>query len=153
MAPVAVGLKHGFRSGLEETLAAHLGRLGVSYEFEKRKVEYVQPAKDRVYTPDFWLPRLSDITLPREVQRGFYVETKGRWLTEDRQKHKHIRDSNPSLDIRFVFSNANQRISKQSATTYAIYCERNKWLWAHRALPVDWLRELGYQIPVYEGIK
>lgn len=141
-----VGLKYGFRSGLEETIAAALEAKGVRFAFEEHKVKYEQPAKSRTYTPDFWLPYKDDLTLPFGKQRGFFIETKGRWLTEDRQKHQHIRATNPKLDIRILFSNAHARISKQSATTYAAYCERNRWVFAHRHIPVNWLTELGYVI-------
>lgn len=143
-----VGLKYGFRSGLEETIANSLKAQGVGFTFEEHKVKYEQPSKSRTYTPDFWLPHKADLALPFGKQRGFFIETKGRWLTEDRQKHQHIRASNPSIDIRILFSNANTRISKQSATTYAAYCERNGWVYAHRYVPLTWLRELGYTIEV-----
>lgn len=141
-----VGLKYGFRSGLEETIAAALEAKGVRFAFEEHKVKYEQPAKSRTYTPDFWLPYKADLTLPFAKQRGFFIETKGRWLTEDRQKHQHIRATNPKLDIRILFSNAHARISKQSATTYASYCERNGWVFAHRHIPLNWLTELGYTL-------
>lgn len=146
LAQQQVGLKYGFRSGLEETIAGTLDVRGVRYDFEKHKVQYEQPAKSRTYTPDFWLPHKLDIALPKVEQRGFFIETKGRWLTEDRQKHQHIRKSNPKIDIRLLFSNANARISKQSATTYAAYCDRNEWVYAHRSVPLAWLIELGYSL-------
>lgn len=141
-----VALKHGFRSGLEDRIAAGLRSLGVAFEFEEHKLKYEQPAKARTYTGDFWLPHRDDIQLPFAKQRGFFVETKGRWLTEDRQKHTFIRAAHPKVDIRFVFSRANDRIGKQSATTYAMYCDRNGWLWANQSIPTAWLRELGYQL-------
>lgn len=143
-----VGLKYGFRSGLEETVAGALKERGIGFTFEEHKVKYEQPAKTRTYTPDFWLPYKADLSLPFGKQRGFFVETKGRWLTEDRQKHQHIRKSNPDIDIRLLFSNANARISKQSATTYAAYCERSGWKFGHRYMPLDWLRELGYNLEI-----
>jgi hypothetical protein len=135
-----VGLKHGFRSGLEDKIAAQLRELRIPFAFEDTKVEYKQPEKARKYTPDFFIPR-------REGMGGIFIETKGRFLTEDRQKHLHVRTCNPDLDIRFVFSNANQRISKQSSTTYAMWAERNGFQWAHRSVPLDWIRGLGYHIP------
>lgn len=135
-----VGLKYGFRSGLEEKIAEQLKSLNVLFQFECRKVEYTAPAKARKYLPDFFVPR-------REGMGGIFIETKGRFLTEDRQKHLHIRSCNPDLDVRFVFSNANQRISKQSSTTYAMWAERNGFQWAHRSVPLDWIRGLGYHIP------
>lgn len=135
-----VGIKHGFRSGLEEAIAAQLERLHVPYQFEGGKVEYTQPEKPRKYMWDFRVAAVAD------KDRSIIIETKGRFVTEDRQKHLHIRKCNPELDIRFVFSNANARISKQSSTTYSMWAERNGFLWAHRWVPLEWLRELGYHI-------
>lgn len=140
VAPRDVGLKYGFRSGLEESQAAYLGRLCVPFQFEETVIEYRQPEKLRKYTPDFFIPK-------KEGMGGIFIETKGRFVTEDRQKHLHIRTCNPDLDIRFVFSNANARISKQSSTTYAMWAERHNFMWAHRSIPIDWLRRIGYRIP------
>ena len=47
------------------------------------------------------------------------IETKGRFVTADRQKMLLVKEQYPDLDIRFVFSNPNSRISKKSKTTYA----------------------------------
>lgn len=143
MTQAEVGLVHGFRSGLEEKIAAQLKAHSVYFQFEEMKVGYTAPAKERKYLPDFYIPF-------KEGTGAILVETKGRFVTEDRQKHLHIRASNPELDIRFVFSNANARISKQSSTTYAMWAERNGFKWAHRSIPLEWLRACGYPIPETE---
>ena len=106
-----VGMKQGFRSGLEERTAAALSAFGVEYGFETQKVEYEKPARKSKYTPDFIITTKPDGT-PRI--RPLVVETKGRFLTADRQKHLLIKRQHPELDIRFVFSNPNQKISKIS---------------------------------------
>lgn len=126
---IQTGLKHGFRSGLEETLAAQLEAAGVSFSFEEMKVCFMQPAKKRTYTPDFVLPN------------GIVIETKGRFLTEDRQKHLWVKQQHPHLDIRFVFSNSKTRISKRSPTTYADWCRKNGFQFADKAAPEAWLKE------------
>jgi len=141
-----VGLKHGFRSGLEEKIAAVLRGRGVPFEFEAHKLAYQQPSKPRTYTPDFWLPHAQHVGKAPAPGLGIFVETKGRWLTEDRQKQKLVHEQHPDFDIRLLFSNAQTRISKQSTTTYALYCERNGWKYAHKELPLSWLRELGYAV-------
>lgn len=81
------------------------------------------------YTPDFVL------------ENGIIIETKGRFVSKDRMKHKDIRKQFPDLDIRFVFSNPNQKIGKRSSTTYAIWCEREDFLYAKGLVPVEWLKE------------
>ena len=124
-----VGLKHGFRSGLEETFAAQLKAAGVLYEYESFKVPFVQPAKNRNYTPDFRLPN------------GIIVETKGRFESEDRQKHLWVKAQHPELDIRFVFSNSKARITKRSLTTYADWCLKYGFQFADKKAPDAWLKE------------
>lgn len=126
---LAVGLKEGFRSGLEETVAEQLRRLGIPVQFETLKIEYIKPARKSKYTPDFILPN------------GIIIETKGRFVTADRQKHLLVKQQHPDLDIRFVFSNSRTRISKTSKTTYADWCEKNGFLYADKTIPLEWIRE------------
>ena len=124
-----VAIKYGFRSGLEERVAEQLDKLGIEYTYEKVKLKYIKPASSHVYTPDFQLPN------------GIIVETKGRFLAPDRQKHILVKRHNPDLDIRFVFSNSNARISKASKTTYAMWCRKNGYQFADKTIPEEWLNE------------
>ena len=124
-----VGLKHGFRSGLEDKVASELKGRGVPVQYETETVAYMKPARKSKYTPDFVLPN------------GIVIETKGRFKVDDRQKHLQIKDQHPALDIRFVFSNPNTRISKQSKTTYAMWCEKHGFLYAKGSIPPDWIME------------
>lgn len=126
---VNVGRKYGFRSGLEEKVAAELRGNSVPVVYEQHTIKYVKPARTAKYTPDFLLPN------------GILIETKGRFLTADRQKHILIKEQYPALDIRFVFSNPKASISKQSKTTYAMWCEKHGFLYAKTSIPFDWLRE------------
>ena len=106
-----------------------MDKLGVEYTYEKVKLKYIKPASSHVYTPDFQLPN------------GIIVETKGRFLAPDRQKHLLVKKHNPELDIRFVFSNSNARISKTSKTTYAMWCRKNGYLFADKTIPEEWINE------------
>lgn len=124
-----VAAKYGFRSGLEERIAEQLDQLGVEYTYEKLKLKYIRPASEHVYTPDFVLAN------------GIIVETKGRFLLADRMKHIMVKKHNPDLDIRFVFSNSNARISKASKTTYAMWCRKNGYLFSDKVIPQEWIDE------------
>jgi hypothetical protein len=124
-----VATKYGFRSGLEERVAEQLDQLGVSYTYEKVKLKYIRPASEHIYTPDFVLAS------------GIIVETKGRFLLADRMKHLMVKKHNPELDIRFVFSNSNARISKASKTTYAMWCRKHGYKFADKTIPQEWLDE------------
>lgn len=121
------GLKHGFRSGLEEKVAQSLKAKGIDPKYEQEKITYTVPARKATYTPDFRLPN------------GIYVETKGRFVVADRQKHLFIKAQHPELDIRFVFSNSKAKISKTSQTTYAMWCEQHGFLYADKEIPSEWL--------------
>lgn len=124
-----VGLEHGFRSGLEEINAEHLRAHGIPVIFEAVKVEYEQPAQKRTYSPDFKLPN------------GILVETKGRFVMEDRKKHLWIKAARPDLDIRFVFQNPKAPIYKGSRTTYAQWAEKHGFKWATKLIPQEWWEE------------
>lgn len=126
-----VGLKYGFRSGLEESIAEDLTSKGVGFSFEELVIPYVKPEKPAKYTPDFVL------------ENGIIIESKGRFLTEDRQKHLLIQKQHPEFDIRFVFSNSKTKISKRSKTTYADWCIKNGFLYADKEIPDAWLKEKG----------
>jgi hypothetical protein len=122
-----VGLELGFRSGLEASIAEQLDRAGIVVEFETWKVRYQKMPKPSTYMPDFTLPN------------GIIIETKGRFLTADRQKHKWIKEQHPDLDIRFVFSRAATRISKTSQTSYAQWCYQYGFKWSDKVVPKSWL--------------
>jgi hypothetical protein len=125
------GLRHGFRSGLEEKNAQHLKQHGIPVVFEKIKIKYVIPATERTYTPDFELPN------------GIIVETKGKFEPQDRAKHLYIKLEHPSLDIRFVFQRPNTPISPGSKITYAGWAERHGFKWATGVIPIQWTKENG----------
>ncbi len=119
----------GYRSGLEEFIDTTLKSVGVDGEYEQHKIVYTKPATQHKYTPDFKLPN------------GIFVETKGRFVTADRKKHLLIKEQHPDLDIRFVFQNANNKISKKSKTTYADWCVKHGFLFAEKEIPEEWLSQ------------
>ena len=122
------GYRLPYRSKFEVKVAADLGKRKIDFQYEKVSFDYVP--KIRNYTPDFYLP-----------ESKIYIETKGRLTTNDRVKHLLIKDQYPDLDIRFVFVNANNKISRTSKTTYANWCDRHKFLWAESLVPMEWLNE------------
>lgn len=122
-------LAAGFRSGLEEQIAQTLNAKGVDAQYETHKVIYTVPARVARYTPDFILPN------------GIVIETKGRFITKDRQKHILIKGEHPDLDVRFVFSNPNSRISKGSPTTYGMWCDKHGFEYAKAHIPDAWINE------------
>jgi hypothetical protein len=124
-------IQHGYRSGLEETVANQLKSKQVEYQYESKDniVKYTVPAKTHSYLPDF------------KLHNGIIVETKGRFVLADRKKHELIKQQYPDLDIRIVFTNSNARISKGSKTTYAMWCEKLGIPYADKVIPEAWLNE------------
>jgi len=120
-------VKNGYRSGLEEIVDSTLKQHNIDGEYEKHKIKYTVPATDHTYTPDFRLPN------------GIFVETKGRFVTEDRKKHVLIKKQHPELDIRFVFQNSKNKIRKGSPTTYADWCIKHGFKYADKTIPQEWL--------------
>ena len=120
-------VKNGYRSGLEETIDSTLKERNVDGEYEKHKIKYTIPATEHTYTPDFRLPN------------GIFVETKGRFVVEDRKKHVLIKKQHPELDIRFVFQNSKNKIRKGSPTTYADWCNKHGFIYADKNIPQEWL--------------
>lgn len=123
------GLRDGWRSGLEEEIARWLEEQGHPACFEPGRIPYLKPARKAHYTPDF------------PLHNGIIIESKGRFVTADRQKHILIKDQHPDLDIRFVFSRSKSPISKRSKTTYAMWCEKHGFLYADKQIPLEWLDE------------
>jgi hypothetical protein len=123
-------MKHGYRSGLEIKVKDYLKEHKVKFKYEAIKIEW-EDLMYRTYTPDFVLPN------------GLIIEVKGLFTASDRRKHVAIKKQHPNLDIRFVFESSKRKLSKGAKSTYAIWCEKNKFLYADRIVPEDWLKEKG----------
>jgi len=120
-------VKHGYRSGLEEDIDNALKQQSIDGEYEQHKVLYTKPVTYHEYTPDFRLPN------------GIFIETKGRFVLQDRKKHILIKQQHPDLDIRFVFQNSKAKIRKGSKTTYADWCNKHGFVYADKEIPTKWL--------------
>jgi hypothetical protein len=125
-----VAVKYGWRSNFESVIADQLKDAGMAFGYETMKISYTWPERSSTYHPDFILAN------------GIIVETKGRFLTADRQKMALIKRQHPDLDIRFVFMNAKTKISPKSPTSYASWCEKHGFPWAEKKIPDAWLAEV-----------
>lgn len=123
---------NGYRSGLEDKLSEQISDAGLEVIYERDKVTFSVPERQSTYTPDFFITTENG---------GFYIEGKGRWTVDDRQRHLLIREQHPNLDIRFVFSNANAKLYKGSPTTYAQWCDKFGFRYANKTIPPEWLKE------------
>ena len=114
-----------YRSQFERKLATFLECAGTHFSYETSVINYKRAS---VYVPDFYLPEV-----------GFFIEAKGYFSPQDRGKHLLVKRENPKIQVRFVFQNAYQTLSKKSSTTYAKWCEQHGFLWAHKVIPTSWL--------------
>ena len=121
----------GFRSKLEVVVNEQLIKSGISfaYEGELNTIKYIIPATRHRYLGDFLL------------ENGIMIEAKGLFTSQDRKKHLYIKEQHPQLDIRFLFMNANNRLSKSSKTSYWMWAEKNGFKWCDKVIPDEWLME------------
>ena len=125
----ANAIKYGYRSGFEHKVADQLTESKTKFEYETTVIPYIKPETKHTYTIDFTLPN------------GILIETKGRWVIEDRKKHLLIKKQHPELDIRMVFMSGKTKIRKGSKTTYGMFCDKHNILWAEKTIPESWLKE------------
>lgn len=126
----AAGIKHGFRSGLEKKIIQDLEDVGLTPNYEAKKLEYIIPETKHTYTPDF------------PVSPHIVIETKGRWVVEDRMKMLYLIKQYPDIEFRMLFSNANQKIKKGSKTSYADWCDKHNIKWANKNIPPEWIEDI-----------
>lgn len=119
----------GYRSGLEQRIQEQLNAAGCKAQYEPFKIPYEVPLSNHNYTPDFVL------------ENGIVIETKGRWVLEDRKKIALLKEQYPNLDLRMVFSNSNSRIRKGAKSRYKDVCEKLEIPYADKEIPVEWLSE------------
>jgi hypothetical protein len=99
-----------YRSGFERKTKTCLDEAKVQYEYETERIPYTVPETRKNYIPDFKVTTRSGKTI--------YVECKGRWLANDFQKLKLVKQQYPDLDLRMVFQR-DLPIRKGSNTRYS----------------------------------
>jgi hypothetical protein len=115
-----------FKSKLEERVWAVLKDNFPSTKYEPDKFKYIQPAVNRTYTPDF-----------KTGRKLVYLEAKGKLDLDTRKKMLWFKECNPDIKIIFLFQNADNKITKRSKTTYAMWAEDNGFEWLDYRK--DWL--------------
>jgi|TARA_B110000503_G_scaffold16923_2_gene24292 hypothetical protein len=131
---VKISDKVVLKSGLEEVVYNHLIENNCSFKYEGLKITYFQPEQKRTYTPDFVFPTI-------------IIETKGAFNSADRKKMKMVKNQNPKMDIRFIFSNSRTKIGKKSKTTYGHWCDLFGFKFhciqsTKETFPKEWLKEI-----------
>jgi hypothetical protein len=137
MARPALQLETEYRSRLEKKIADQLRAERIDFGYETLVLPYEVPARTAKYRPDF-LPRGSTIIL----------EGKGWFKAADRKKLIDVKVSHPHADIRLVFQNAQNKIYKDSPTTYAKWCDDHGFPWCDKGvIPASWIKDIKQSKP------
>lgn len=115
-----------FRSKFEESIYEAAKRSRKTLEHEPHFLPYIMRGS---YLPDFILPN------------GIYIEAKGYLDAAACKKMKAVKASNPHLDIRFVFQNANGKRNKRAKLRNWEWAEKHGFLWAEGTIPLAWWKE------------
>ena len=114
------------RSKLEDEVEQALLDRGLSPKYEPDKFDYTL---HRQYCPDFKIGE--DINV--------YIEVKGWWPSSERMKFLSVIRNNPELRIFVALQRPNQRLSKQSKTTLAQWCQKQGINWSPIPIPPDFI--------------
>lgn len=127
----ALKIESDYRSRLEQRVAKQLETAGVTFGYETLKVSFDVPSRKARYTPDF-------------ICGPIVIETKGYFrTTSDRQRLIQVKDSNPDIDLRLVFQDANKPIYKGSPTSYGKWAQDHGFPWADKGtVPDKWIAEI-----------
>jgi hypothetical protein len=121
-----IGLMPTFKSKLEEKVWAVLKKEFSTVKYEPQRFKFIQPEVERTYIPDF-----------KTGRSNIFIEAKGKLDLETRKKMVWFKDSNPTIRIIFLFMNPDNKITKRSKTTYAMWATDNGFEWLD--FRKDWL--------------
>ena len=131
---VAKKKKTKFRSNAEAKFAEYLKNKRIFNLYEDTKIPY-KVYEEKRYMPDFKI-------ISAKEGKEIFLEVKGFFSPSDRKKMIFVKESNPELDIRFIFMYDN-RINKNSNTRYSDWCKKHGFLYnIGLHLPKQWLDEL-----------
>lgn len=115
-----------FRSKFEEDVYVNAKRNRKSLKHEPFFIAYVMHGS---YLPDYVLPN------------GIIIEAKGYLDAGCCKKMKAVKSTNPNLDIRFVFQNANGKRNKRAKLRNWEWAEKHGFPWAEGTIPLEWWKE------------
>lgn len=118
-----------FRSKFEKHVWDSAKRSRKQMQYEPFPIPYVIPASNHNYFPDIVLPN------------GVIIEIKGKLDVHTCKKMIAVKQSNPHLDIRFVFMNARNKMNKRSKTRYWEWAEKHGFPWSEGTIPLAWWKE------------
>lgn len=123
------------RSGLEKRTKACLDEAKANYTYESERIPYIVPETKKNYIPDF-------VVITRSG-RTMYLEVKGRWLSQDFNKLKLVKQQHPEIDLRMIFQR-DLPIRKGSKTKYSTRATKLGipfTVSSKGTVPLEWLLE------------
>jgi predicted nuclease of restriction endonuclease-like RecB superfamily len=123
-----------FKSMGEVYLAEELRKLKSQrkikgYKYEPEVFQYQHEVQE--YTPDFKVITNNDSIL--------FLEYKGKMTREVRKKMRSIKRCNPNKEIYMIFERAENRIEKNSKTTYKKWAEKQGFKCSNKHIEEEWL--------------
>jgi hypothetical protein len=115
-----------FRSKFEEDIWNDVGG-EETLEYEQERIPYVIKG---TYIPDY-----------RIKGTDIFLEAKGRLDAATCRKMIAVKASNPKLDIRFIFYDANKKLNKRSKMRHWEWAEKHGYPWCQGRVPLEWLKE------------
>ena len=116
--------ERGHRSQLETRVEDALQGQGLSFRYEKESFVYYRKGR---YTPDFTV----------DGEHPFHIEVKGYWFPADRSRILAVVTNNPDMRLLVALQAPNNKITKTSNTTYAMWCQRHGICWSTIPIPQE----------------
>lgn len=115
-----------FKSRFEEYIWELCVKYNNPVEYEPIRLSYIL---EKTYTPDF------------RLKNGIIIEAKGRFDADMRRKMLAVKRKHPHLDIRFVFQNAQNKLSRSAKMRYWEWSELHNFKWSEGSIPPAWFKE------------
>lgn len=122
-----------FKSNFEHTVSQAIEFGGVTPTYEPLKLEYILT---KHYTPDFMIPRKDGTIL--------YVESKGYFDSDSREKMLAVKTQHPGLEIVLLFMD-DKFINKKSGFSYTIWAQKHGFDYSVGSIPYRWI--YGSELP------
>ena len=116
----------GLRSILEVRTQAWLEENNIPFSYENELWEYQHDPQ--TYKPDFSAPEKT-------------IECKGKLTKEVRKKLLAIIKCNPDRELCLVFERPDNKIARNSKTTYAVWAEKHGIPWSDTVPNPDWFKK------------
>lgn len=146
-------IEAGFSSMFEMQFSEYLKKFSISYEYETEKFVWGKKpvlgecrdcggenvATYRTYRPDFILEKLDGTKM--------YIELKGKFTPENRTKMREIKKTYPDIDLRIIFQQSKNKLTKGAKKTYAQWATNKNYPYiccnnGPAFLPDEWIKEL-----------